>query len=289
MTRSLLKRLAIFIFGAPVVLGVIYFLPYYQNFAFVLVAFSFTIASIIELHRMLVVRLLVYPLGINMLIGLAMPVFSFIYSHGFVQISFVVQMVTFFILAIFIFEFIFSFNAEFSDSIARIAGALFITIYPGLFISFAVLLTALPYANELLTILLGMVFICDSAAWLFGVTMGKSTRGCIPASPKKSLVGFLGGILGANLVGIIAYYIFPQTFGSSLQKVVVLATITGFVAIFGDLFESILKRSANVKDSGRIVMGRGGALDSIDSILLAAPVFYFLYQMLFIMPEQFLQ
>jgi phosphatidate cytidylyltransferase len=56
----------------------------------------------------------------------------------------------------------------------------------------------------------------------------------------------------------------------------------GIAAILGDLCESAIKRSADVKDSGSLILGRGGALDSIDSLALAAPVYYLLYQVLFL-------
>ena len=53
-----------------------------------------------------------------------------------------------------------------------------------------------------------------------------------------------------------------------------MALFTALFAIIGDIIESILKRSADVKDSGKVILGRGGILDSIDSLLIAAPVFY---------------
>jgi phosphatidate cytidylyltransferase len=60
-----------------------------------------------------------------------------------------------------------------------------------------------------------------------------------------------------------------------------LGLLSGAAATLGDLAESVMKRSSDIKDSGSIVPGRGGALDSIDSIALAAPVFYGLYRLLF--------
>ena len=120
---------------------------------------------------------------------------------------------------------------------------------------------------------------CDSAAWLFGVTMGKNNRGLIKVSPNKSVMGFIGGFAGSIVIGIIAHYVFPVF--DSVSKVILLGVITAFAAILGDLAESVMKRSARIKDSGNIIPGRGGILDSIDSIVFAAPVFYIAIQFLF--------
>jgi phosphatidate cytidylyltransferase len=122
---------------------------------------------------------------------------------------------------------------------------------------------------------------CDSLAWLFGVLLGKNNRGLIKASPNKSIAGFIGGFAGTILTGCIAHFLFPQAFTGSLVKILVLSFFIAFVAIIGDLVESVLKRSVEIKDSGSIIPGRGGVLDSIDSIVFVAPVYYFGINFLF--------
>ena len=67
-----------------------------------------------------------------------------------------------------------------------------------------------------------------------------------------------------------------ELFGDSLALAIVCGIAVGAATIIGDLFESVLKRSAGVKDSGILVPGRGGVLDSVDSVAVAAPVFYLL-------------
>ena len=121
-----------------------------------------------------------------------------------------------------------------------------------------------------------MVFFCDSLAWFFGVLFGKNNRGFIKASPNKSIVGFAGGFLGSICGGILSYFIWPEVFEGSIVKIIVIGFILAFSSIVGDLIESVFKRSVGVKDSGHIVPGRGGALDSIDSLLMSAPIFYLL-------------
>jgi phosphatidate cytidylyltransferase len=110
--------------------------------------------------------------------------------------------------------------------------------------------------------------------------MGKNNRGIIKASPNKSILGFIGGFLGSIAVGILAYFIFFDIFGH-LLKMIILGFITALAAIIGDLAESVMKRSAQIKDSGNVIPGRGGILDSIDSIIFAAPAYYITIQFLF--------
>ena len=69
------------------------------------------------------------------------------------------------------------------------------------------------------------------------------------------------------------YHLFPKVFTYSLGEGFVLGLLTSAIAAIGDLIESSFKRSAEVKDSGSIIPGRGGILDSIDSVIMAAPVY----------------
>jgi phosphatidate cytidylyltransferase len=98
------------------------------------------------------------------------------------------------------------------------------------------------------------------------------------------VAGFIGGFVASILVGVGATYFAPETFRSRLEGPfagIILGFVSGLAATLGDLGESAIKRSANVKDSGTVIPGRGGALDTIDSIALAAPVYYGLYRLLF--------
>ena len=114
-----------------------------------------------------------------------------------------------------------------------------------------------------------------------GILFGKSTRGFVAASPNKSLVGFIGGIAGSVASGCLFKYFFSEIITISYPRLIILGIITSLAAIIGDLIESVFKRSCNVKDSGTLIPGRGGVLDSIDSLLIAAPIFYIGYNFLF--------
>ena len=169
---------------------------------------------------------------------------------------------------------------QFSKSLSKIVTSSFNIFYSVFFLTFVQRMTTWQNSREVLVVFLLMVFMCDSIAWLLGITMGKNNRGIIKASPNKSILGFIGGFLGSIAVGILAYFIFFDIFGH-LLKMIILGFITALAAIIGDLAESVMKRSAQIKDSGNVIPGRGGILDSIDSIIFAAPAYYITIQFLF--------
>jgi phosphatidate cytidylyltransferase len=130
-----------------------------------------------------------------------------------------------------------------------------------------------------------MVIANDSLAWAAGLLFGKGNRGIIAASPNKSVAGFIGGLAASVLVGLGASLFMPAAFSSkwliSPWAGIMLGLLSGIAACLGDLGESAMKRSVHIKDSGTIIPGRGGVLDSIDSISFAAPVFYVFYWFFF--------
>lgn len=113
----------------------------------------------------------------------------------------------------------------------------------------------------------------DVCAYLFGITMGKH-RLFERISPKKSWEGFIGGLLGAMAMGYVAATFLDGNFVVWIGMALI-AAVTG---VFGDLVESLFKRSVDMKDSGNIIPGHGGWLDRFDALILSAP-FVFIYLM----------
>ncbi|MDR3171070.1 MAG: phosphatidate cytidylyltransferase [Treponema sp.] len=174
---------------------------------------------------------------------------------------------------------------KFQDITGRAAAGFAVMLYPGLFMMWIIRMALLEHSKWIILLFLLMVIANDSMAWAAGMLFGKGNRGIIPASPNKSVAGFIGGLVAAMLVGVGAVLLLPEVFHSrrlpSIGAGIIQGCISGITASLGDLGESAMKRSSNVKDSGSIIPGRGGVLDTIDSISLAAPVYYAIYWLLF--------
>jgi phosphatidate cytidylyltransferase len=126
--------------------------------------------------------------------------------------------------------------------------------------------------REGVLLLIATVAVSDTAQYYTGRTLGRTPLAPL-RSPKKTREGAIGGFVIAPLFLAVAgsYFLrdFPWYWHASLGLGIVVA------GIIGDLFESMLKRAADMKDSGTMIPGHGGILDRIDALLFAAPVFYF--------------
>ena len=118
---------------------------------------------------------------------------------------------------------------------------------------------------------LSLIWISDSAAYVFGVTFGKRPL-FKTVSPKKSIEGFIGGLSFAIMLSII--FSFYLSLNITLLQWIILGLLTGSTGTLGDLVQSQFKREAGVKDSGNLLPGHGGLYDRMDSIILAAPIIY---------------
>lgn len=141
-----------------------------------------------------------------------------------------------------------------------------------------VLVFQLPYGRQWIFLVLLVVMAADTAAYFVGSLIGRSKL--YPAiSPNKSWEGAVGGVVGSLLgAGLAKLWFFPELGGLDLVAVGLLLSISGQL---GDLFESLLKRSFAVKDSGSMIPGHGGLLDRLDSLLFAFPTAYFYAVLIF--------
>lgn len=122
------------------------------------------------------------------------------------------------------------------------------------------------------------IWINDTMAYIVGSMIGKTPLSKI--SPKKTWEGTIGGaILCVVVIGLLGYYI-PMAKVIAVKHWIVIAAICAIFGTAGDLFESKLKRMANVKDSGAIMPGHGGFLDRFDSLLFAAPAVWLYVKLL---------
>ena len=126
------------------------------------------------------------------------------------------------------------------------------------------------YNYKILFGLLILIWSSDSWAFVCGKLFGRHKL-FEKISPNKTWEGFIGSIILTTITG---YVISDNGFGLSQTEWMILGAITAISATLGDLFQSMLKRESNIKDSGNILPGHGGILDRFDSILICFPVFY---------------
>lgn len=157
------------------------------------------------------------------------------------------------------------------EPILSISATVFGIIYIPWCFSSLLRIRQLPDGLVLVAFLLAVTKAGDIGAYFFGKRFGKISL-IKRVSPKKSLEGSLGGFLVSLLVGVI-FSLFVKDLLFFWEKFF-LTTVLAIIAQLGDLFESLLKRDCNVKDSGNILPGIGGVLDVVDSLIFTAPTFY---------------
>jgi len=168
----------------------------------------------------------------------------------------------------------FKFDASVSGIVFK---QLLAVIYIPLFLSYLVMIRNGNDGVSWIFFLLFVVFLGDTGAFYTGSYLGQHKL-CPAVSPNKTIEGFVGG-LAANVCSgaVFKIFFFPQL---NWHLSILFFLCIGVAGQVGDLFESKLKRVANIKDSGSLLPGHGGILDRIDALLFAAPVAYFFKEFL---------
>ncbi len=150
-----------------------------------------------------------------------------------------------------------------------VLGPLYVTLFAALD-----LLRRLPDGWQWTVVVVGSVWVADSAAYFGGRSLGR--RPLAPAiSPKKTWEGVWSGALGGLAAGVLLGVLL----GLPLGPAAAIGALGASVGLIGDLAESALKRAAGVKDSGTLLPGHGGVLDRFDATLFVAPVAYVLLRL----------
>jgi phosphatidate cytidylyltransferase len=151
------------------------------------------------------------------------------------------------------------------------AAAVLAPVYIGLPLG-ALVAIDLVAGREAVLVLMGTVAVSDTAQYYAGRTFGR--RQLAPRrSPKKTVEGAVGGFVVAPAVLVAAGSVWLP--GMDPLRLGLLGILLVLAGIIGDLFESMLKRAADLKDSSHLIPGHGGILDRIDALLFCAPIFYF--------------
>lgn len=112
---------------------------------------------------------------------------------------------------------------------------------------------------------------CDTCAYCVGVLIGKHKMAPV-LSPKKSIEGAVGGVVGAMLLGAA----YAAATGGNIWMYVVICGVGALISMVGDLAASAVKRQTGIKDYGRLIPGHGGILDRFDSVIFTAPIIFLL-------------
>ena len=164
----------------------------------------------------------------------------------------------------------------------EITAPFFGLVYVALMLSFLYQTRMVPIEGKNTPIVYFLIFICswgcDTCAYCVGMLIGKHKMSP-KLSPKKSVEGAVGGVAGAALLTALYCFIFRSPMHLERGEIVILAVIAaiaGLISMVGDLTASAIKRNYDIKDYGKLIPGHGGILDRFDSMIITAPIIYFL-------------
>lgn len=144
-------------------------------------------------------------------------------------------------------------------------------IYVAVMLSFIYLTRSLPDGKFLVWLIFLCSWGCDTCAYCVGMLIGKHKMAPV-LSPKKSIEGAVGGVAGAALLGVI----YAAATQGKMAEYALICAVGALISMVGDLAASAIKRNQNIKDYGKLIPGHGGILDRFDSVIITAPVIYYL-------------
>lgn len=271
--KSIVKRTLTTLIALPLLFSIIFFIPYYNYIGFVLICIIICILGSYEMRE--IVDDKHKNLTIQPWVGSLLLVATYIERAFFPKFSLTLFAVVGLLSLGYTIEAFVGAHDGFLESKKRLEIFTLETVYPNLFGTFLIRFAFLPNAWVWIITFLAFVFSSDTAAYIFGMWLGKNNRGIIKVSPNKSIMGFVFGLIIPSIIGFTLTYCFSIYDLNPIQGLV-LGFMTALAGICGDLIESVFKRSAHIKDSGVAIPGRGGMLDSVDSIIIAAPVYLLL-------------
>ncbi|MBO4987534.1 MAG: phosphatidate cytidylyltransferase [Lachnospiraceae bacterium] len=160
----------------------------------------------------------------------------------------------------------------------QIMAAYFCVLYAPVMFSFIYRIRMMEYGIYLVWMVFIASWISDTFAYFTGVLLGKHKLAPV-LSPKKSVEGSIGGVAGSALAGALFGYLFSAKVGQEVNLIVVCAVLGALGSVIsqiGDLAASAIKRNQDIKDYGTLIPGHGGIMDRFDSVIVTAPIIYFL-------------
>ena len=267
-------RVALATVALPVVFVLIYLLPYHRHLAVNLGVVAVTAAGALEMERLLAARGAARFRALALL-SATIPAAAYLEIMGLIAPFWFQLLVVALVCGTLLSRLRISGQADLPPLLGNAGASLLLLAYPALFASFIVRIAGLSQPTLALLFFFSLNFANDILAYLAGSFLGRRTRLGYLVSPNKSVVGFAAGLAASVGIAVLFRGVLPGFFPVSYPAAAGFGLGIGVLTIGGDLIESGFKRSAQVKDSGGSIPGRGGVLDSIDSWLLSAPAFYF--------------
>ena len=153
----------------------------------------------------------------------------------------------------------------------QVMAAFFGVVYVAVMLSFILMTRNLPDGKFIVWLIFLCSWGCDTCAYCVGMLIGKHKMAPV-LSPKKSVEGGVGGVVGAALLGVI----YAAATQGPMVDYAVSCGIGALISMVGDLAASAIKRNQGIKDYGKLIPGHGGILDRFDSVIFTAPVIYYL-------------
>ena len=153
----------------------------------------------------------------------------------------------------------------------QVMAAFFGVVYVAVMLSFIYLTRSLPDGKFLVWLIFLCSWGCDTCAYCVGMLIGKHKMAPV-LSPKKSIEGAVGGVVGAALLGVI----YAAATQGKMAEYALICAVVALISMVGDLTASAIKRNYEIKDYGKLIPGHGGILDRFDSVIFTAPMIYFL-------------
>ena len=274
---NLTQRVLTAVVGVPL----LYFIFYLGGIPFLILILLLILFGNIELFKLLEAKGIQSERELGIAFSLALGIAAY-FGYFYFAVVFSFAVIITFLLTLR--------REELSNVIIALSTGLFAIIYIGWFLSHAILLRNIDHYSNLKTyaetvqglsgagffyifLVVSCTFLNDTGAYFIGRWKGK--RKLIPhVSPGKTLEGTIGGIISSAIAAIVANLIFKSPI--EYHWVILFGLVIGIVAVLGDLTESLIKRSAEAKDSGGILPGHGGILDRFDSLIFTFPVSYYM-------------